>query len=107
MQLAAAKQWGDFWTGTMAGTIGEKPRDRRFLASEWQDDAYYRAIRDAYLLASKQLRDVVSLGEGNAATTAMASSTSITAAGWHRSCSARSTHRKPKAEPSRCAFSDL
>ncbi|MCL6740905.1 class I poly(R)-hydroxyalkanoic acid synthase [Sphingomonas sp. RB56-2] len=73
VQLAAAKQWGDFWTGTMAGTIGEKPRDRRFAAPEWQDDAYYRAIRDAYLLASRQLREVVSLGEGNASTTAMAS----------------------------------
>jgi polyhydroxyalkanoate synthase len=73
VQLAAAKQWGDFWTGALTGTESEKPRDRRFAAPEWQDDAYYRAIRDAYLLASKQLRDVVSLGEGTAATTAMAS----------------------------------
>ena len=73
VQLAAAKQWGDFWTGTLSGAVGEKPRDRRFAAPEWQDDSYYRAIRDAYLLASKQLRDVVSLSEGNASTTAMAS----------------------------------
>ena len=73
VQLAAAKQWGDFWTGALSGQASEKPRDRRFAAPEWQDDAYYRAIRDAYLLASKQLRDVVSLGEANAATTAMAS----------------------------------
>jgi polyhydroxyalkanoate synthase len=73
VQLAAAQQWGDFWTGTLAGKESEKPRDRRFAAPEWQDDAYYRAIRDAYLLASKQLREVVSLGEGNASTTAMAS----------------------------------
>ena len=73
VQLAAAKQWGDFWTGTLSGRESEKPRDRRFAAPEWQDDAYYRAIRDAYLLASKQLREVVSLGEGNASTTAMAS----------------------------------
>jgi polyhydroxyalkanoate synthase subunit PhaC len=73
VQLAAARQWGDFWTGTLAGTVGEEPRDRRFAAPEWQDDAYYRALRDAYLLASKQLREVVSLGDGNASTTAMAS----------------------------------
>jgi len=73
VQLAAAKQWGDFWTGALSGQASEKPRDRRFSAPEWQDDAYYRAIRDAYLLASKQLRDVVSIGEGNASTTAMAS----------------------------------
>jgi polyhydroxyalkanoate synthase len=73
VQLAAAKQWGDFWTGALSGKPSEKPRDRRFAAPEWQDDAYYRAIRDAYLLASKQLRDVVSLGEGNASSTAMAS----------------------------------
>ena len=51
----------------------EKPRDRRFAAPEWQDDAYYRGIRDAYLLASKQLRDVVSLGEGAQSGSAMVS----------------------------------
>ena len=73
VQLAAAKQWGDFWTGALSGKASEKPRDRRFAAPEWQDDAYYRAIRDAYLLASKQLREVVSLGEGSASTTATAS----------------------------------
>ena len=49
----------------MSGKAGEKPRDRRFAAPEWQDDPYYRAIRDAYLLASKQLRDLVSLGDGD------------------------------------------
>jgi polyhydroxyalkanoate synthase subunit PhaC len=64
VQLAAAQQWGAFWTGALAGTESEKPRDRRFAAAEWQGDAYYRAIRDAYLLASKQLRDVVALGDG-------------------------------------------
>ena len=39
--------------------VGEKPRDRRFSAAEWQDDPYYRAIRDSYLLASRQLRETV------------------------------------------------
>ena len=73
VQLAAARQWGDFWTGALSGKASEKPRDRRFAAAEWQDDAYYRAIRDAYLLASTQLREVVSLGEGSASSTAMAS----------------------------------
>ena len=65
MQLEAARQWGDFWTGALAGKPAEKPRDRRFAAPEWQDDAYYRAIRDAYLLASQQLREVVALGDGD------------------------------------------
>jgi polyhydroxyalkanoate synthase len=63
IQLEAAKQWGDFWIGALTGQASEKPRDRRFSSPEWQDDPYYRGLRDAYLLASKQLRDSV----GNAA----------------------------------------
>ncbi len=73
VQLAAARQWGDYWADILSGKANEPPRDRRFAAPEWQDEAYYRAIRDAYLLASSQLRDVISLGEGSASTTAMAS----------------------------------
>ena len=64
VQMDAAKQWGDYWMGAMSGQAGEKPRDRRFASPEWQDDAYYRSVRDAYLLASQQLRDVVSMGDG-------------------------------------------
>ena len=30
VQLAAAQQWGEFWTGALSGKAGEKPRDRRF-----------------------------------------------------------------------------
>ena len=72
VQLEAAKQWTDFWTGAMSGTPSEKPRDRRFSAQEWQDDPYYRAIRDAYLLTSKQLRDTVDKSAGNGSHGAMA-----------------------------------
>jgi polyhydroxyalkanoate synthase len=72
VQLEAAKQWGDFWTGALSGTPSEKPRDRRFSATEWQDDAYYRAIRDAYLLASKQLRETVEKTTGDTSQGAMA-----------------------------------
>src|SRR6478672_11542590 len=72
VQLNAARQWGDFWTGALSGTPNEKPRDRRFSAPEWQDDPYYRAIRDAYLLASKQLRETVDKSAGNGAHGAMA-----------------------------------
>ena len=72
VQLEAAKQWTDFWTGAMSGTPTEKPRDRRFSSPEWQDDPYYRAIRDAYLLASKQLRDTVHKSAGNGSHGAMA-----------------------------------
>ena len=64
VQTDAAKQWGDYWIGAMSGQAGDKPRDRRFASPEWQDDAYYRGVRDAYLLASQQLRDVVSMGDG-------------------------------------------
>src|SRR3954462_1159719 len=56
VQLEAARQWSDFWSDALAGKPSEKPRDRRFSAPEWQDDPYYRAIRDSYLLASRQLR---------------------------------------------------
>jgi len=65
VQMEAARQWGDFWTGALTGKAGEAPRDRRFMAAEWQDDPYYRSVRDAYLLASKQLRELVSLGDGD------------------------------------------
>ncbi|MGH6659284.1 MAG: PHA/PHB synthase family protein [Sphingomicrobium sp.] len=65
VQMEAAKEWGDFWIGALSGKAGEAPRDRRFGAAEWQDDGYYRSVRDAYLLASKQLRDLVGLGHGD------------------------------------------
>jgi polyhydroxyalkanoate synthase len=65
VQVAAAQQWGEFWTKSLSGTAGEKPRDRRFSSAQWQDDPYYRAIRDAYLLASDQLRDLVSKSDGD------------------------------------------
>jgi polyhydroxyalkanoate synthase len=74
VQLAAAREWGDFWTKalTLSAAPADKPRDRRFNAPEWQDDAYYRAIRDSYLLASKQLRELVDKGAGNEQTSATA-----------------------------------
>ena len=72
VQLEAARQWTDFWTGALSGQPSERPRDRRFSAAEWQDDPYYRAIRDAYLLASKQLRETVDKSAGNGSHGAMA-----------------------------------
>jgi polyhydroxyalkanoate synthase len=66
IQITAAQQWGDFWTKAMSGQPAEAPRDRRFASPQWQDDDYFRSIRDSYLLASKQLRELVSIGdEGN------------------------------------------
>src|SRR5687768_5147769 len=62
VQMEAARQWTDFWSGALTGKPTEKPRDRRFAAPEWQDDSYYRAIRDSYLLASQQLREMVARG---------------------------------------------
>ena len=72
VQLEAARQWSDFWTGAMSGTPSDRPRDRRFSAAEWQDNAYYRALRDAYLLASKQLRDTIERTGGKGSQGAMA-----------------------------------
>jgi len=62
VQITAAQQWGDFWTRAMSGQPTEAPRDRRFASPQWQDDPYFRSIRDSYLLASRQLRDLVSVG---------------------------------------------
>lgn len=68
VQYQAAQQWGEFWTRALnpAAEPSPRPRDRRFAAPEWQDDPYYRNIRDAYLLASDQLRGLVETGEGGA-----------------------------------------
>ncbi len=65
VQMDAARQWGDFWMAAMGGKAVDAPRDRRFASADWQDDPYYRSVRDAYLLASQQLRELVSLGEGD------------------------------------------
>ena len=72
VQLEAAKQWSDFWSDALAGKASEKPRDRRFSSPEWQDDPYYRAIRDSYLLASRQLRGAVDRSAGEGSNGAMA-----------------------------------
>jgi polyhydroxyalkanoate synthase len=71
VQMEAARQWSDFWTGALTGTASEKPRDRRFTSAKWQDDPYFRSIRDAYLLASSQMRELVSLGGENGSGAAM------------------------------------
>ena len=64
VQLQAAHEWGDFWSRAfLPKGDAEKPRDRRFVSSEWQDNPYYRTIRDAYLLASKQIRSVAEVAE--------------------------------------------
>ena len=63
VQITAAQQWGDFWTKAMTGQASEAPRDRRFASPQWQDDPWFRSIRDSYLLAAQQLRELVSVGE--------------------------------------------
>ena len=64
VQLAATRQWGEFWTSALAPPA-DPPRDRRFASPEWNSDPYYRAIRDSYLLAGQQLRDLVARGGGD------------------------------------------
>ena len=71
LQVEAAREWGSYWSNLWAPT-GDKPKDRRFTAPAWQDDAWFRAIRDAYLLGSTQLKRLVEQGDGDPATKAMA-----------------------------------
>jgi polyhydroxyalkanoate synthase len=73
VQMAAAREWGEFWASAWVPRAADdpKPRDRRFAAAEWEDNPYFRTIRDAYLLASQQLRSLVTNGTGDTANRAM------------------------------------
>ncbi|HEX4694689.1 hypothetical protein [Sphingomonas sp.] len=73
VQLQAAREWGDFWSAAfLPKPDSEKSRDRRFASSEWESNPYFRNIRDAYLLASKQIRSVAEVAEkGDAPSAAM------------------------------------
>ncbi|MHA6722768.1 PHA/PHB synthase family protein [Sphingomonas sp. RS2018] len=70
-QMDAAREWGSFWASVWTQPA-ETPKDRRFGATAWQDDPWFRAIRDGYLLASAQMRRLVADGQGDAKTRAMA-----------------------------------
>lgn len=73
VQVDAAREWSDFWSAAWGLTPpAEAPRDRRFAAKAWSEDPYFRTLRDAYLLASKQAKATVALGAGkDASGTAM------------------------------------
>ncbi|MES2754054.1 MAG: alpha/beta fold hydrolase [Pseudomonadota bacterium] len=72
VQLDAAREWGRFWADAWSPKPpAEKLRDRRFAHAEWEEQPYFRTIRDAYLLASKQLRGVVQAAEGKGSNAAM------------------------------------
>lgn len=73
VQLDAAREWGKFWADAWAPRPAEpaKLRDRRFAHAEWEEQPYFRTIRDAYLLASKQLRGALKAAEGSGPNAAM------------------------------------
>ena len=71
MQMDAAHEWAGFWADVWK-TPGQQPKARRFAATAWSEDPWFRAIRDAYLIASKQLKGLVAAGEGDGPTRAMA-----------------------------------
>jgi polyhydroxyalkanoate synthase len=73
VQVDAAREWGKFWADAWAPKTSpaEKIRDRRFAHAEWEEQPYFRTIRDAYLLASKQLRGAVKAAEARGSTGAM------------------------------------
>lgn len=64
VQVQAAREWAAFWSAAFfpRPTV-ERVRDRRFAAPEWEDNPYFRGLRDAYLLASKQIRSVAQVAE--------------------------------------------
>ena len=74
VQVQAAREWGAFWAEafTPRAPSTDKPRDRRFASPEWEESAYFRTIRDAYLLASKQIRGLAEVADkGNTSNAAM------------------------------------
>ncbi|MDB5679723.1 alpha/beta fold hydrolase [Sphingomonas bacterium] len=72
VQLQAAREWGDFWSSAfLPKAEAEKPRDRRFASPEWEANPYYRTLRDAYLLASKQIRSVAAVADKGGPNAAM------------------------------------
>ena len=72
VQVQAAREWADFWSAAfLPRADGEKLRDRRFASPEWEANPYYRTLRDAYLLASKQIRSVAAVADRGGAHAAM------------------------------------
>ena len=71
LQMDAAHEWAGFWADVWK-TPDAPQRDRRFAGKAWSDDPWFRAIRDAYLLASSQLKGLVGEGKGDGSTRAMA-----------------------------------
>ncbi len=73
VQLDAAREWTSFWADALTprAPSDAKPRDRRFAHPGWEEQPYFRALRDAYLLASKQLRESVKAAGGEGSKAAM------------------------------------
>jgi polyhydroxyalkanoate synthase len=73
VQLEAAREWGNFWAEAwqLKAPSGAKPRDRRFAHPDWEEQPFYRTLRDSYLLASKQLRESVRASSADGPNAAM------------------------------------
>ncbi|HEY0116522.1 MAG TPA: class I poly(R)-hydroxyalkanoic acid synthase [Allosphingosinicella sp.] len=71
--VQGVQQWTDFWlkAANPAAEPLPKSKDRRFASKVWQEDPWYRAIRDSYLLASEQLRGLVAKDESDGPNKAM------------------------------------
>jgi polyhydroxyalkanoate synthase len=70
--VEGVQQWSQFWLNAMDPKAdAAKVRDRRFAAPAWSEDPWYRSIRDAYLLASEQMRALVKADEGDGPDKAM------------------------------------
>ena len=71
LQVENAKRWTEFWSNVWTQPDAH-PKDRRFAATAWREDPWFRSIRDAYLLAADQMKRLVASGGGDEATRAMA-----------------------------------
>ena len=76
-EAAALKEWGGLLRSGLAGKdkepfITPDRGDKRFADSRWDDSRVYRSIKQSYLLASRQLRDLVGSAEAEPGQRALA-----------------------------------
>ncbi len=63
LQAEYAQKQGELWASLLSGkpapVLAEDGGDRRFAAKAWDDNAYYRYLKQSYLLASRFVAELV------------------------------------------------
>ena len=54
-----ARLWSSLLAGRSENVVDEPPSDRRFMAKEWRENAYYDYLRQSYFLFSNYLEQLV------------------------------------------------